>query len=46
MNMFTKANKRPTLCLPYGRTSEQPIRPNAATLSSNELKRIVAAMLG
>ncbi len=45
MTIVTHNHKRPTFRQPFDRTLERPITA-ASTLSSVELKRIVAAMLG
>lgn len=47
MTIYSKADRRPPHCMPYGNRLEQPIKSStAATLPKSELKRIVAAMLG
>ncbi len=47
MNTITKATTRPILSLPFCKEARRPTSPAlATTLSSHELKRIVAVMLG
>ncbi|CAM8672656.1 MULTISPECIES: hypothetical protein [Sphingobium] len=46
MNIISETRSRPAFRLPYGRSVRRPATPAAATLSSCELKQIVAAVLG
>lgn len=47
MNMIFPFNKRTTHHLPFNRGTKRPLTPaSAAILSTHELKRIVAAMIG
>jgi hypothetical protein len=47
MNTITKINHRPTLSLPFAKDLRRHSEPApAGTLSSHELKRIVANMVG
>ncbi|UZW57162.1 hypothetical protein NUH86_20750 [Sphingobium sp. JS3065] len=47
MNIVTQISKDEAMRLPFGTERKQPYAAaRSATLSTNELKRIVAAMLG
>ncbi len=46
MNITHETRSRPALRLPYGRSAAHSATPAAATLSSCQLKQIVAAVLG
>ena len=46
MTIFIVGPKRPKLSLHYGRTNRAPMQRRPATLSSGELQRIVAEMVG
>jgi len=46
MNSISHSSHRATFRLPFDRMPARPVTPAAATLSSSELKQIVAAMLG
>ncbi|MES2174568.1 MAG: hypothetical protein V4523_11550 [Pseudomonadota bacterium] len=46
MNTMPENPSRPAFRLPYGRSAGRSATPAAATLSSGELKQIVAAVLG
>jgi hypothetical protein len=43
--LHPKAQRRQTLSLPFGKARHMPATPAIGTLSSHELKRIVATML-
>jgi len=47
MNIVTQIRKRAIIHLPFGKQGKRPFSPTrSTTLSTNELKRIVAAMIG